>query len=51
LQSFFIEKKIPYFNSAKIDAVMFSTLPVPLTLRYAGALTLSAALACAAHDE
>lgn len=40
-----------YFKTAKIEAVISSTLPVPLTLQYAGAFTLSAALACAAHEE
>jgi hypothetical protein len=40
-----------YFNTAKIEVVMSSTLPVPLTLRYAGAFTLSAGLASEAQDE
>ena len=51
LQSFFIESALDYLSMAKIDAVMSSTLPVPLILRYAGALTLSAGFACAAQLE
>ena len=51
MQSFFIEAALDYLSTAKIDAVMSSTLPVPLTLRYAGAFTLSAGFACAAQLE
>ena len=49
----FIEpyKDFDYFKTAKMDAVMSSTLPVPLTLRYTGAFTLSAAFAWAAQLE
>ena len=47
----FIDVTLDYLSMAKIDAVMSSTLPVPLILRYAGALTLSAGFACAAQLE
>jgi hypothetical protein len=33
LQSFFLFQKTNYLSSAKIEAVMSSTLPEPLTLR------------------
>lgn len=51
MQSIFIGAALDYLSMAKIDAVMSSTLPVPLILRYAGALTLSAGFACAAQLE
>ena len=46
-----IEVALNYLSMEKIDAVMSSTLPVPLILRYAGAFTLSAEFACAAQLE